>query len=310
MIEYSDLEKLWKEIHDPRARRLVDRNLKDSLILWQQRYNQIKDPSWPECCELTDFDRLPSAIKQECIDIHKFSPDIWKQKITEDVTQRFILPPSVNDLKIVQQNSDVIVNKKIVEVACGHGRYSFACCQTGASSVLGFDIRNDNLKMAKAIQDFLKIPKKILTFTKLDIHDHKAVTKVCANKDTVLVPGIMYHVHDHYEILQAVAKSKVQNIIIETAESAEAVQSTQPLIWWTVENTFENLNGWIRDCQEIPVGYPNRAWFDLIMPYLGYKLISSSQYTISHSVNFPTQFPQIRTWYVFGKNQIDKNLNM
>lgn len=34
-------------------------------------YNDIKDPSWPECNRLVDFKNLPQHIQDECVKIHK-----------------------------------------------------------------------------------------------------------------------------------------------------------------------------------------------------------------------------------------------
>ena len=36
-------------------------------------YNQIKDESWPECSTLSDFEKLPQWIQDECINVHGFN---------------------------------------------------------------------------------------------------------------------------------------------------------------------------------------------------------------------------------------------
>ena len=35
-------------------------------------YQQVKDPSWPDCRSIDDFVNLPSYIKNECIELHNF----------------------------------------------------------------------------------------------------------------------------------------------------------------------------------------------------------------------------------------------
>lgn len=40
---------------------------------WQQFYNDIKDPSWPECCNEHQFHQLPQQIREEIIDQHRGS---------------------------------------------------------------------------------------------------------------------------------------------------------------------------------------------------------------------------------------------
>jgi organic radical activating enzyme len=45
--------------------------------LWSATYNKIKDASWPSCNEINDFYHLPTAVQQECRELHKFSPEAW-----------------------------------------------------------------------------------------------------------------------------------------------------------------------------------------------------------------------------------------
>ena len=41
---------------------------------WQEFYNSIRDPSWPDCNNEKDFDLLPDAIKKECQEVHGYTP--------------------------------------------------------------------------------------------------------------------------------------------------------------------------------------------------------------------------------------------
>lgn len=43
---------------------------------WTKAYSAIRDDSWPECNTLDDWHKLPEHIKQECAEIHNFSPEI------------------------------------------------------------------------------------------------------------------------------------------------------------------------------------------------------------------------------------------
>jgi hypothetical protein len=47
---------------------------------WKRSYNNIKDPSWPECDNVDQWDLLPEYIKQECSDIFQFGPDHLAEK--------------------------------------------------------------------------------------------------------------------------------------------------------------------------------------------------------------------------------------
>lgn len=43
---------------------------------WQQSYETIRDPSWPDCDTIDYWDALPEHVKQECRETHQFSPKL------------------------------------------------------------------------------------------------------------------------------------------------------------------------------------------------------------------------------------------
>ena len=49
------------------------------MSTWQEFYNEIRDPSWPECPSEDQFNTLPATIQQECIDIFGYRPDAFSK---------------------------------------------------------------------------------------------------------------------------------------------------------------------------------------------------------------------------------------
>jgi len=41
---------------------------------WQEFYSQIRDPSWPDCDQESNFENLPLVIQQECIQVFGYQP--------------------------------------------------------------------------------------------------------------------------------------------------------------------------------------------------------------------------------------------
>jgi hypothetical protein len=41
---------------------------------WQEFYSQIRDPSWPDCDQESDFENLPLVVQQECIQVFGYQP--------------------------------------------------------------------------------------------------------------------------------------------------------------------------------------------------------------------------------------------
>jgi hypothetical protein len=44
------------------------------MSTWQEFYNEVKDPNWPECADEQEFDQLPEHIKSECITVFGYQP--------------------------------------------------------------------------------------------------------------------------------------------------------------------------------------------------------------------------------------------
>lgn len=50
------------------------------MSTWQEFYNDIKDPQWPECNNEQDFVNLPPHIQQECREVFGYVPGSFKGK--------------------------------------------------------------------------------------------------------------------------------------------------------------------------------------------------------------------------------------
>lgn len=50
------------------------------MSTWLEFYNQIKDPSWPNCELESDFDQLPDAIRQECQNQFGYVPGSFRKQ--------------------------------------------------------------------------------------------------------------------------------------------------------------------------------------------------------------------------------------
>jgi len=47
---------------------------------WQRAYSAIKDPSWPSCDNIYEWNNLPSYIQDECANYHDFSREIYESR--------------------------------------------------------------------------------------------------------------------------------------------------------------------------------------------------------------------------------------
>ena len=66
------------------------------MDVWKERYQIVKDSSWPECPTPVDFANLPGEIQRECIDVHGLDPKYW----TANDTSKYILWVDANGVAI------------------------------------------------------------------------------------------------------------------------------------------------------------------------------------------------------------------
>lgn len=285
----------------------VEMEMKFLESTWEKQYNIIKDESWPECNTYKDFEYLPDNIKEECITLHQFSPEFWIDSITKEMNAKY--QNFKNGLlfngyyrPLFDEYPEIIKGKKIIDFACNFGYWSIFCSMQNCLDIIGVDVRLENIKIAKAIQQDLNISKKSLHFAQSDIHNYRQVKDLCFDRETVFLLGIMYHVHDHYNILKSVCGSTVKNIVIETNEAPEIIDLPEPLIHWKYESTVDLLMGVDEGQDTILVGFPNTSWFDLAMKGQGFERVAVKRAVRYSSSYLKTeQFKQIRSAYLYKK---------
>lgn len=293
----ENTKNLLTQIYNPIFKQytsLYYNNLESKFVA---QYNVIKDSSWPDCTSYRKFDKLPDAIKKECINLHNFSPKIYYESVKKDFgtyhTQTHV---TVRDTvaAFILKHIDVIKNKDVIDFACKEGSVSCLASLYKANSVLGMDVRQDNIDIACSIRNDLQLN---INFVLSNLHDYETNKKLCNDKDTALLLGIMYHVHDHVDIIASIFCNNVKNIIIESG----IYEDEQPLIWWKTEPTFELRSGWHDNKNEIIVGFPTIAWFDLVANYYGYTKINQVKYNIPSSISRPKDYPGPRAILLYKK---------
>jgi len=306
MIKSKHIQDRYNEIYAPITQKWIEYRLSNLDHAWDKKYQLIKDPSWPECGTIQEFENLPTWIQDECKNIHNFTPLIWKQSVIDDINHMIKDPLNGIDntyaQKALENKKDILFEKDIVDLACHTGSYSFASIEAGANSVVGVDIRDEALTMAKLWKNLYQIPDGQLEFFKLDIHNYDAVTDICRNKHTVLIPGIMYHIHDHFQLLESVILSGVENILIETLEDNSILHCNDPLIWWKTEPAFIPMAGWYKNQNNVLAGYPNLSWFKLAFDNLGFFHCSTEYALKSSSSNHNDEFTRTSSVHVFKRN--------
>ena len=191
----------------------------------------------------------------------KWQPwDIWHYPIVD--LNRFNI--------IILQNANILRNKNVLDIGANLGYFSLFCLNLNSKSTIGIDVRENKLNLA----DFMcqKAGFKNYKFEKLDIGNTDNLLKVCEGIDTILFPGVIYHIANHYAVLSALSKSKATNMIIENLESLDFFNHHEPNIKWTQESVEGLMNGYLDSNEKVLVGAPNQSWINIVMRELGWKL--------------------------------------
>jgi 2-polyprenyl-3-methyl-5-hydroxy-6-metoxy-1,4-benzoquinol methylase len=283
--------RLINSIQQPSIEKYIDYKIKSQESIWVTNYNNIKADTWPKCNSYKDFELLPDSIKKECIDFYNLSPKTFKNSIIKDSNKYLqtdnIFKVSKKLISVLTDNLNLIRGKKIIDLACNFGYYSIFAHQHQSLDIIGLDVREENITIANAIRQDLRINEQKLKFVQEDIHNCNYIQTLCNDRDTAFLFGIVYYLHNHYDILKAVCQSNIKHIIISMVESNEIMNVDQPLIWWRYEPTFSLKLGFNDKTEHVLVGYPNKVWIDLILKEFGFnRIFSDKEETFERTKSF------------------------
>lgn len=204
---------------------------------------------------------------------------------------------------IILDNLEHIVNKRIVDFSALTGHLSFICLHNKASSVVATEIRSMLVDIIRLAAEYKKYTQNQFKVIQSDIHDYAANKEICTGADTVLLCGIMYHIHDHVAVLDSITSADPQCIIIETLNDTNISYINRPLISWKSESTSSLFTAASDTKSSVLVGFPNPSWFDLVMGSLGYSKRKQRDYVYSMEYDVAvSERIQNRTVIVYSKN--------
>jgi hypothetical protein len=96
----------------------------------------------------------------------------------------------------------------------------------------------------------------------------------------VLLSGILYHLNNHYEVLQTVAKSRAQTLILEVDLSDAIDLGMNAIMHWISEPTSDSIKGYEKNKSRTFVGVPNQRWIEWALQSLDFKI------TYNHIIEF------------------------
>ena len=174
---------------------------------------------------------------------------------------------------IIAEQIKYVSNKKVLDLACHLGYTSLFCLHNGAESVTGTNIRDKEIQISNEICTYAGY--KNFKFLNSNLYNKKELKKLCNNHDTIYFTGVLYHLNNHFEILETLCQSKARTIIIESKVPMNNYEydCEDPLILWDNEDTSKSYNGWYYQEPVAYVGIPNTCWIIEALKNLGMEIV-------------------------------------
>ena len=171
-----------------------------------------------------------------------------------DIDQ-YLLPASLPENSqdtILHFQSDWL-NKRVVDIACGDGRFGTSALGNGAQFVRFVDARSVNFRVPDQVNH---------SFELVDISNPEMLDNCLKNIDTIIYCGHFYHATNHEEILDAFEQSSCSELFFESKvfHQQDGYHERFPDIQWIHERTNSEYNVWHPSAESVQVGQPNFKW--------------------------------------------------
>lgn len=181
--------------------------------------------------------------------------------------------------RIITDNLSYINDVRVLDVACHLGYMSLFCLHNGSTQVTGTNVRPGELEIANEICSLAGYNN--FEFKNVNLYDLDQMTKLYNSHDTVLLAGIIYHVNNHYQLIENVTNSTVKNIIIE----GEIYPSDDSLVHWITESTLPSTRSYSESSVQALVGVPSLAFLTTSLEFFGWQITKADTFDFYDSVS-------------------------
>lgn len=174
---------------------------------------------------------------------------------------------------IIQNNIDIIKDKRIIDIASHDGRWTFAALNAGAGFVLGIEGRSHLIENAERNFSEYGVEKSKYDFYCGDVFAIiPSLNPIILRYrfDTAFILGFFYHTPKHFELINLISKMGVKNIILDTM----VVENEKPIIEYSYEFSGSEASIFDENKSEsnLLIGVPSIAAIICIMAEYNYSV--------------------------------------
>ena len=176
-------------------------------------------------------------------------------------------------------NVELIKDKHVFDLGTDRGSFLYPCIELGCKSITGAQPLNDYNNAINEALIGLNLNDRASAVWG-DAYDLPGLTKLLKGKDTLLMLGLLYHLNNHYHLLEAVTKTDITGLVIDISINFwfDHYVHSDPAIKWKLEQQNVDVKGWEFNGINKDwtwVGYPNAAWLVQTLQFMGWKIKSS-----------------------------------
>jgi SAM-dependent methyltransferase len=170
---------------------------------------------------------------------------------------------------IIGWNAAVLTGRRVLDLGCHDGRWSFAALEAGASHVIGIEARAHLVKKAAENFSYYGVSADSYDFVTGEAMESLRALKV-ASVDVVMCLGFFYHTLEHMRLLLEARRLGAEYIIIDTSISA-AKEPIVALAFEATEDTRNAVDYGLTGNNKALVGAPSQSGLLAMLDYAGYQ---------------------------------------
>lgn len=172
---------------------------------------------------------------------------------------------------LLSRNTEKIVGKRVLDLACIDGRFSYAAKLLGAKHVTGVEAREESL--SKAVTLFKSNQIEQAEFIVSDLFEYLPKVEK-GSFDVILCFGFLYHTTKQHEFFKEINRIKPEYLFLDTAVFKNSYWLSKTgikkpsCLHLVTENHEEGMN----TIDETDIAYwPSDSYLEQMLSFCGYK---------------------------------------
>jgi O-methyltransferase len=170
---------------------------------------------------------------------------------------------------IIGWNRSILAGRRVVDLGCHDGRWSFAALKAGAVHVTGIEARAHLVRKAEQNFDHYGVPADSYRLVAGDAIETLRGLKA-ASVDVVLCLGFFYHTLEHMRLLLEATRLGAEYVIVDTSISP-APEPIVALAFEAVDDTRNAVDYGEAGTGKALIGAPSKSGLLAMLDYAGYQ---------------------------------------